>query len=216
MFGIVTLVIGLIAVFVIWSIVGLFRTWTPPTSRPEPRPLEPPPLEPAATAKTKARTAAEIASCLNSLPRLTVTHVCDGDTLYVAKGWGETKIRLDSIDCPEDGQPWGNIALAGLIKLVGGRTVAIEEHGLDIHGRTLATIYVWHAQKNEWQNVNERMVMLGHAWVMRLYYDHLPNDRQTKLNRLEAWAKSKRVGLWKTDNPIPPWQWRKQRQGAQG
>jgi endonuclease YncB( thermonuclease family) len=30
------------------------------------------------------------------------------------------------------------------------------------------------------------------------------------LNQLERWAKSKRVGLWKTDNPIPPWKWRKQ------
>lgn len=85
----------------------------------------------------------------------------------------------------------------------------IEEHGIDIYGRTLATLYVRHSRKNEWQNVNERMVMCGHAWVMRLYYDHLPADRQAKLNQLEAWARSKRVGLWGTDVPTPTWQWRK-------
>jgi endonuclease YncB( thermonuclease family) len=60
----------------------------------------------------------------------------------------------------------------------------------------------------EWVNVNERMVTLGHAWVMRKFYDHLPDDRQRNLNRLEAWARSKKVGLWRTPSPVPPWRWR--------
>ncbi|PCI06627.1 MAG: hypothetical protein COB77_06505, partial [Gammaproteobacteria bacterium] len=57
-------------------------------------------------------------------------------------------------------------------------------------------------------NVNERMVTLGHAWVMRRYYGHLSNKRKNQLNRLERWAKLKKVGLWKQLNPIPPWKWR--------
>jgi endonuclease YncB( thermonuclease family) len=138
----------------------------------------------------------------------------DGDTLIVANGWNQTTmIRLDSIDCPEGGQDWGDIAAYGLIKLVGGRRVILEEHGMDPYGRTLATIYVRHANGEEWLNVNERMVTLGHAWVMRKFYDHLPKERQTKLNRLEAWARSKKVGLWSMENPIPPWHWRKQGSG---
>jgi endonuclease YncB( thermonuclease family) len=135
----------------------------------------------------------------------------DGDTVVVAKEWSQALIvRLDSIDCPEDGQDWGDTAAAGLVKLIGGQRVQLEVHGLDTYGRTLATLYVRHPNGEEWLNVNERMVTLGHAWVMRRYYDHLPNDRQDKLNRLEAWAKSKSVGLWQTQNPIPPWLWRKQ------
>jgi len=86
-----------------------------------------------------------------------------------------------------------------------------EEHGLDCYGRTLATIYVWHDYKGKWINVNERMVTLGHAWVMRRFYDHLPKGRQVKLNGLERWSRSKRIGLWQTSNPIPPWKWRNQR-----
>jgi len=74
----------------------------------------------------------------------------------------------------------------------------------------LATIYVRSRNGGDWINVNEKMVALGHAWVMRRYYDHLPVDRQVTLNRREAWAKSNHVGLWKTPNPIPPWEWRKQ------
>ncbi len=158
---------------------------------------------------TKARTEADIKSQIESLPLAKVKWVIDGDTITASKGWTEVRIRLDSIDCPEDGQPWGDTAKYGLIKLIGRYSVRLEEHGLDTHGRTLATIYVWNHQKNEWLNVNERMITLGHAWVMYRHYDHLPKDRQDKLNRLEQWAKSKKVGLWRTENPIPPWQWRK-------
>ena len=86
----------------------------------------------------------------------------------------------------------------------------IETHGVDKHGRKLATIYLQHGRGSEWINVNERMVMLGHAWVLRKYYNHLPRNRQHQLNKLENWAKSKRVGLWSTDDPVPPWQWRNQ------
>ncbi len=142
-----------------------------------------------------------------NLPRALVEHVIDGDTVIVKQGWSELRLRLYGIDCPEDGQPWGDIATAGLIKMIGGRDIYLETYGADKHERTLATIYVWTGK--ELMNVNERMVMLGHAWVMRKWCDFLPQERQEKLNQLERWAKSKRVGLWKLDRPIPPWLWRK-------
>ncbi len=134
----------------------------------------------------------------------------DGDTVIVAKARQKISIRLSSIDCPEDGQEWGDIATAGLIKLIGGKHVQVEGHGMDHYGRTIATLYVHNDNDSTWMDVNERMVTLGHAWVMRRYYKHLPKHRQTKLNDLERWAKSKRVGLWKLPDPIPPWKWRQE------
>lgn len=161
--------------------------------------------------KKKARSAAEVSGIVGDFPAARVIRIIDGDTVTVETQWRRMTIRLDSIDCPEDGQHWGDTASYGLIKMIGGRTVRLEEHGLDSHGRTLATIYVRHANGHEWVNVNERMVTLGHAWVMRRFYDHLPRDRQEKLNRLEDWAKSKRVGLWRTQDPVPPWHWRRRK-----
>ena len=158
--------------------------------------------------KTKAQSEAEVKERIKDFPEVKVEHIIDGDTVIVVKNWHQIKIRLDSIDCPEEGQHWGDTAKYGLIKLIGGRKVRIEEHGIDPYERTLATIYVQHGYGSEWMNVNERMVTLGHAWVMRRFYDHLPKDRQDKLNRLERWARSKRVGLWQISNPIPPWKWR--------
>lgn len=157
-----------------------------------------------------ARVVPPPAGAASELQRVKVRHVIDGDTVIVSKSWSQTRIRLDAIDCPEDGQDWGNISKAGLIKLIGGRYVYLETHGVDEHGRTLATVYLQHSAGSEWINVNERMVVLGHAWVARKYYGHLPKSRQHQLNRLERWARAKRVGLWRTEDLIPPWQWRNQ------
>jgi len=137
-----------------------------------------------------------------------VKRVLDGDTVIIEKYNRKIRIRLDAIDCPESNQPWGNKATYGLIKLIGGKSIRLEEHGMDCYGRILGTIHVYNKDKSEWMNVNERMVVLGHAWVMRRFYKHLPRHRQAKLNSLEKWAKSKKIGLWKSANPIAPWEWR--------
>ncbi|MFV1977227.1 MAG: thermonuclease family protein, partial [Candidatus Scalindua sp.] len=67
-----------------------------------------------------------------------VEKIIDGDTVIVSTSFRKFWIRLDSIDCPEDGQQWGDIAKFGLIKLIGGRKIRLEEHGLDRYERTLA------------------------------------------------------------------------------
>ena len=139
-----------------------------------------------------------------------VRRVIDGDTVIVWTPQRQLKVRLDAIDCPENGQHWGDIAKYGLIKMIGGRHVQLEHHGYDCYGRVLATIYVKKNGSEEWMNVNARMVTLGHAWVMRKYCDHLPRERRDELIRLERWARSRKVGLWKAENPIPPWRWRRQ------
>ena len=147
------------------------------------------------------------------LPRVDFTakvaHVIDGDTVDVVSEDGRLfRIRLSAIDCPEDGQAWGDTATAGLIKLIGGKTVFLENHGADPYDRILATIYVAPANSTGRVNVNERMVALGHAWVYRQFYDHLPEHRRRSLDRIEEWAKSRKVGLWRSPDPVPPWEWR--------
>lgn len=155
-----------------------------------------------------AKETADVIADINWLPLVKIANVIDGDTVVVKKNGNMLKVRLDAIDAPEDGQDWGDSSKYGLIKLIGGKQVHLEEHGVDGHGRVVGTLYIWNDDKNEWMNINERMVILGHAWVMRRYYTHLPKSRQTKLNQLERWAKSKKMGLWRNQNPIPPWQYR--------
>ncbi len=134
-----------------------------------------------------------------------VQRVIDGDTVIIDQQGKKIKIRLDSIDCPEDGQPWGNTATAGLVKMIGGQNVEFEVFGTDKYGRTLATLYATCKKTGKQINVNEQMVMKGHAWVMPQFYDHLTQERKNQMHALENWAKSKNVGLWGTENPTPPW-----------
>jgi endonuclease YncB( thermonuclease family) len=138
-----------------------------------------------------------------------VLNVVDGDTVEVRAQGRDFRVRLAFIDCPENGQAWGNAAAAGLVKLIGGKPVVLEAHGVDDYGRLLATIFVKHHDEPGMINVNERMVMLGHAWVYRHYYRELPEARRRQLDRLESWARSKKVGLWRQGDAIPPWKWRR-------
>lgn len=146
----------------------------------------------------------------NELIKAKVGNIYDGDTvdMYPDSG-GKVCIRLSAIDCPEDGQPWGDKARFGLIKLIGGQIAYLEihNHEIDPYGRTAATIYVMH--NSELINVNEKMVAMGHAWVMRQHYHHLSKSRKISLDQIETWARSKRKGLWNTENPIAPWIWRR-------
>ena len=159
--------------------------------------------------KKPALTDVEVRNKLRDLARVQVLSVIDGDSLVVSIVRDQNEVRLDSIDSPEGRQAWGEQATSGLRKLIAGRLVLLEQHGQDQYGRTLATIYAVHLTNHECINVNEHMVMLGHAWVNRLHYGHLPPDRQDKLNDLQRRAKSERLGLWSEPNPMPPWTWRK-------
>ena len=137
-----------------------------------------------------------------------VQHVIDGDTVIVSTFWRKIRIRLDSVDSPEQDQHWGDIARYGLINLIGGNKILFEEHGQDRYGRTVATIYVQENTRTSWINVNAKMIALGHAWVMRNLNRHLSKKRQDELNNLENWARTKKVGLWQSSHPVPPWKWR--------
>jgi micrococcal nuclease len=134
-----------------------------------------------------------------------VARVIDGDTVIVVIDRRRTTIRLDGIDCPEMDQDWGGTAKAGLTKLIGGADVRVEAYGEDSDGKTIATIYIRPSGQLDLLNVNTKMVKLGHAWVSRPLCQHLPKKRQNELLRIQRWAQNKRVGLWRSDNPVPPW-----------
>ena len=127
-----------------------------------------------------------------------VTRVVDGDTVAfkVHKGPVE-KVRLADIDTPERDQPWGTEATTALRKWSVTKPARIEVVDTDRYGRLVATLWV------DDENINRRLVEEGHAWVYRKYL------RDTSLIKLEARAKSRRTGLWSSNNVIEPSDWRR-------
>jgi endonuclease YncB( thermonuclease family) len=127
----------------------------------------------------------------------TVVAIADGDTITVLVGTEQFKIRLDAIDCPEKKQAYGQKAKEYISGLVFSKTVSVEISGMDRYGRYLGVVTVAGV------DVNRSMIRNGYAWHYKQY------SKDTELDELEALARSERLGLWKDDQPIPPWDFRK-------
>lgn len=127
--------------------------------------------------------------------------VYDGDTVILIEPAGTwRKIRLWGIDAPETNQPYGREAAAELIDLVGRKRVKVEIKDVDRYGRTVGVIH------QSWRNVNYTMVRRGAAWH---YVEYAPDCRALK--GAETYARKRKLGLWKSQSPVPPWIWRKEK-----
>jgi len=126
-----------------------------------------------------------------------VVGVHDGDTLTVLDAASvQHKVRLQGIDAPERGQPFGTVARERLAALTMGQTVTVETLGQDRYGRTLGRIVI------EGQDVNRQMVLDGLAWHYVRY------SKAEALTAAEREARAAGRGLWADREPVPPWEWR--------
>ncbi len=130
-----------------------------------------------------------------------VVSVLDGDTIEVLHNQHPERIRLSGIDCPEKGQAFGKRAKQAASELVYGKEVTLQTHGKDRYGRTIADVLLL-----DGTNVNHTLVKDGWCWWYRKY---APGN--TVLEGLENEAREARKGLWADPQPVPPWEWRKQR-----
>ena len=131
------------------------------------------------------------------LENLKIKRVVDGDTVHVFSEGKVLKVRLVEIDTPEMDQPHGQEAKGYLEELLKEGYVDLDISGTDIYKRKLGRLY-W-----KQQDINRLMVKSGHAWV----YDQYVTDNTFYED--QNYAKNKKLGLWKSNDPIPPWQWRK-------
>src|SRR5699024_2560958 len=125
-----------------------------------------------------------------------VAYVIDGDT-YVMDD--RTKIRIKNIDAPEMDQPYGKEAKAFAIKKLLNKKVVLIDTELDRYGRTLAKVEV------NGDDFATLLVLKGWAWN----YNYFSNS--AVLKEAEVLAKKTKTGLWKAQNPIPPWAWRRKK-----
>ena len=133
-----------------------------------------------------------------------VVHISDGDTIKVIHNGQRIKIRLYGIDTPEKTQWYGQNAKEFLSGQILGETVEVEEIGKDRYGRTVALISAGG------QNINRLMVEAGYAWV----YDRYCKQRFCRIwKEVEKDAREAGKGLWKNKDVIPPWQYRRTKNG---
>jgi endonuclease YncB( thermonuclease family) len=115
-----------------------------------------------------------------------VTHVTDGDTLWV-KAPGEQsarQIRLDGIDAPEICQRYGDHSRAALIAKVLGQQVQVHARRTDQYGRLLAKV------SHSGQDLGGWLVSQGQAWSYHFRRSAGPYAAQ------EAQARALQLGLF--------------------
>ena len=128
---------------------------------------------------------------------LKVVGVHDGDTITgLDENQKQFKIRLDAIDAPELGMPFGQASRKALSEKVFGKQVEVIVKTKDRYGRTVGHVLL------DKRDMNLEMLEEGMAW----HYAHY--DHNKRLADAEQEARGNRLGLWQDPNPVAPWDWR--------
>ena len=123
-----------------------------------------------------------------------VSHVTDGDTLWVrpASGGAPIEIRLHGIDAPEGCQAFGPQAKRALMARVLRQPVVVRTRGQDDFHRTVAQV------RHRGQDLGSWLVREGHAWSNGFGRKPGPYARE------EDAARKARRGLWVAPRPLEP------------
>lgn len=132
-----------------------------------------------------------------------VVRVSDGDTVTVLDaGKVEHRVRLAGIDAPEKAQAYGDKSKEALAALVAGKEVRVEISGKDKYGREIGRVFVGDVEANLEQ------VKAGMAWHYAQFAPAAKNLREAQER-----ARAGKLGLWKDEAPVAPWDWRKAQKG---
>lgn len=133
-----------------------------------------------------------------------VVGVSDGDTITVLDtNNSQHKVRLSGIDAPEKSQAFGNVAKKSLSDLVYDKQVSVEWGKQDRYGRIVGKVL------EAGIDANLEQIKRGMAWHYKKYMnEQVLQDRLDYLHAQQD-AKNAKIGLWVDSNPIPPWEYRK-------
>ena len=130
-----------------------------------------------------------------------VISVKDGDTLILKDKRDKLyKVRLEDIDAPEIGQPFGRPAKRLLEDLALEKNVRVNYTQVDKYDRLIGEVFL-----PDGKMLNEEALKAGLAWHYRV-----KNPHSTFLEKMEYKAWKKHLGLWVQENPIPPWEFRRE------
>jgi endonuclease YncB( thermonuclease family) len=132
-----------------------------------------------------------------------IKSVIDGNTLEIQDENNETQIvQLAGIDCPELGQEYGDHAKLFLENLVLKKKVTFTITGKDRWGKQLGVVLI-----ND-RDVRIEILKEGFAWTAE-------RNAQQEFEILKEVARENSKGLWKQNNPTPPWVYRRQQTMSQ-
>ncbi len=137
-----------------------------------------------------------------------VVRVADGDTLTIRTSQPlDYRIRISGIDAPEKGQPFGNRSKQNLAQLALNKQAQLDCYKTDRYQRKVCRVFV------EGGDVGLEQVRGGAAWWYRAYAKEQTAAERRDYGEAEDQAKAAKVGLWREQDPVPPWEWRAEKRG---
>ena len=133
-----------------------------------------------------------------------MVRVIDADTYLLLADSETFRLRLLGVDAPEHDQAFGAQATDSVARLLApARVVLVARAGVDLYGRTLATVRLPVA-KGPALALDSLLVVRGWAWA----WD--PKRRTAGRAAQQAAAVARRRGLWKCGavGVLTPEQWR--------
>lgn len=135
-----------------------------------------------------------------------VIKVTDGDSVNVLTSDNQThKVRLSGIDAPEKSQAFGTKSKQALEDEVYGKTVTVEFNKRDKYQRIVGKVIF------NGKDVNLNQIKRGLAWHYKKYEGEQDVEDRSIYANAEYIAQRDRLGLWVENNPVVPWDFRKQK-----
>jgi len=132
-----------------------------------------------------------------------VIAIADGDTLTLLDASKtQHRIRLDGIDAPESGQPFGNRSTQALSDLVIRKEARASCPKTDRYGRQVCQVKVGGV------DVGLEQIRRGMAWHFKRYTTEQSSEDRSIYSAAELEARKAKRGLWRDPEPVPPWEWR--------
>ena len=134
-----------------------------------------------------------------------VVGITDGDTLTLLVDRQQYKIRIAGIDAPERHQAWGDKSKLNISRLSFSQPAVADCPKVDRWGRQICKVAV------NGVDIGLEQVKDGMAWWYRKYAKEQPAEDQPIYENAELMSQLGRHGLWGDTNPMPPWDFRREK-----
>ena len=129
-----------------------------------------------------------------------VVAISDGDTLTLLDASKvQHRIRMEGIDAPESGQPFGNRSKQSLSDLAFNREARASCPKTDRYGRRVCQVMVGGT------DIGLEQIRRGMTWHFKRYESEQSEHDRTAYAAAEAEARRARRGLWADADPVAPW-----------
>jgi endonuclease YncB( thermonuclease family) len=128
----------------------------------------------------------------------------DGDTIEMETfDRGIVKIRLAGIDAPEKLQRFGDESTISLGKVIQNKKLYAACNNQDRYRRLLCKV-----STGDGVDINLSQVENGLAWHYKQYSSNQSAPDRLVYSRAEKSARANKIGLWKDQHAIAPWDFR--------